>query len=297
MSYDLSYLEDDAPVEDIDLGCGGEILPPANNLIALIDADTLAYTSCLLVEQREDLLPRDFYGEEEYKELISLPEYDGDTNAVYTVDIDEAYDKAMEKLERIYQKTGCRTAEMHFSHGRENFRYDVLPSYKANRKGKKTPAGLYELKKRLNSEFDGGIHTKVEADDVVVYLRKTYPEKYLMVAVDKDLLNSIEGKHFNYYESSKYDIDMRWHEVDADVAMKWPFLQALMGDPVDGIKGVAGVGKVKAAKMLAECTTSEECWEVVKKAYGSVENALITMRLVDMHQYNGKEVVLWPPKQ
>jgi 5'-3' exonuclease len=120
-----------------------------------------------------------------------------------------------------------------------------------------------------------------------------------MVAVDKDLLWSVVGTHFNYYESSQWNKEMSWHETTAENKMKWPYMQALIGDAVDGIKGVKGVGKAKAPKLLAHCETEADCWEVVKAEYvrtGETEiDALIAMRLVDMHQFNGMEVVLWTP--
>jgi hypothetical protein len=291
-------MEINGTIEDIDLGYGGEILPPENNLVALIDADTLAYTSCVLCEQREDMMPREFYTDAEWEEAINNPNYDEESHAIWTINLEEAYEKAMEKLDRIYQKTGCRSCEMHFSDGRDNFRYKVYPAYKANRKGR-SPAGLRELKYKLHENFEGTISTEWEADDIVVYLKESNPEKYMMVAVDKDLLYSVVGTHFNYYESSQYNIDMKFVDVDAETQMKWPYIQALVGDSVDGIKGVKGVGKAKAPKMLSYCTTPAECWEVVKQAYEdsgeTFIQAIVTMQLVDMHQFNGKEIVLWNP--
>jgi len=286
---------------DIDIDIDGKVMPQVTEQIALIDADTLAYTSCLLTEQCEDLLPKEMYTDEEYEEIINSPEYDEETNARWTNNIDEAYVKAMEKLQRIYDKTGCRECEMHFTGGRENFRYEVATDYKANRSGFRTPAGLRELKDKLLENFDGSMATQWEADDIVVYKKVAEPEKYIMVAIDKDLLFSVEGKHFNYYESAKYNIEMKWMECDADTKMKWPFMQAMVGDKVDNITGIPGIGPKKAEKALIGCQTESECWDTLVDMYENAGmtavDALVTVRLVHMHQFNGEEIVLWDPRE
>lgn len=297
---DLEELEKGYDIVDITLDIDGKIMPAANDKIALIDADTLAYTACLNTEQQEDLLPEEMYTEQEYKEILNHPNYDADTHAIWTINLDLAYEKALEKLERIYEKTGCRTCEMHFTGGKENFRYEVHTAYKANRTSR-TPAGLQELKNKLIENFNGTLNTKWEADDIVVYKAKTYPEKYIMCAVDKDLLFSIPGTHFNYYESGKYNIEMKWMpENSEETAMKWPFIQAIVGDKVDNIEGLYGLGPAKAAKVFAGCQTALECWEALVEAYESKGknriDALITIRLVHMHQFDGEKIVLWDPR-
>ena len=284
---------------EIDLDRDGKVLAQATDKIALIDADTLAYTSCLNTQQQEALLGDEFYTTEELEEIYSNPDYDADNACIWTINLDMAYQTAMDKLQKIFDKTGCREAELHFTSGRDNFRYQVNPSYKANRTGR-APAGLAELKQMLCDNFPHTIATKWEADDIVVYKKRQNPEKYILVAVDKDLIYSLEGTHFNYYESAKYNIDMKWVEVDVDTAMKWSYIQALVGDPVDNIKGVKGVGKAKAPKILAKCKTELECWEAVVTEYEKADMGMLeavqTMQLVSMSQFDGEKIVLWDPR-
>lgn len=297
----LEDLEEGGEIQDIDLDIDGKIKAPVTDKIALIDADTLAYTACLNIEQQEDLLPREMYTDEEYQKAISHPNYDPDTNAIWTCNIDMAYDKAMEKLERIYDKTGCRTCEMHFTGGRENFRYTVLTSYKANRTGR-PPAGLSGLKAKLMENFESTISTEYEADDIVVYKARIEPEKYVVVAVDKDVYFALPGIHFNYYESARYNIEMKWMPYwSEENATKWPFMQAIIGDTVDNIKGIHGKGKAAATKAFAGCITERECWDALVLMYeadGQTQlDALVTMRLVHMHQFDGTKINLWNPKE
>lgn len=285
---------------DIDVGIGGRILAQKNDKIALIDADTIAYIACVNTEQLEVLLPREYYEDyAEYEELLSHPNYDENHNGIWTIDLDLAYEKAIDKLTKILEQTGCQSAELYFTGGRDNFRYKVKPDYKANRSGMRSPVGLMAIKQRLLENYEGMLCTKWEADDIVVYKKKQEPEKYIMCAVDKDLLYSLPGKHFNYYESSKYNIDMKWMEVDEITAIRWPYMQCLVGDKTDNIEGIPGIGPKKAEKILAGCITHIDCWDAIVTAYDvankTLMDAIESMRLVNMHQFNGKEIVLWRP--
>ena len=296
----IEELEAGYEIADIELDIDGNIKPPVSGKIALIDADTLAYTACLSAEQKEDLLPREMYTDAEYTEILANPNYDADSAAIWTINLDLAYSKAMEKLERIYDKTGCRECELHFTGGRDNFRYTVDATYKANRTGR-SPTGLQELKEKLLENFPGSLSTSYEADDIVIYKAKVEPEKYTMCAVDKDLLFSLPGKHFNYYESGLYNIKMKWMpECTEETAMKWPFMQAIIGDKVDNIQGIHGMGKVAAEKAFAGCQTALECWDALTQVYKEkgkdIFDALKTIRLVHMHQFDGEKIVLWDPR-
>jgi DNA polymerase-1 len=143
-----------------------------------------------------------------------------------------------------------------------------------------------------------------EADDMVVALIRDNPNKYILAAVDKDVLYSIPGRHFNYYSSERYNIDMKWVEVDKDTAMKHHFVQALTGDTADNIPGLQGVGPKTADKILNGIVGPRELWDKVKAEYEArgktAIDALTTMRLVHMHQVvldkSGQyTVVLWNP--
>jgi hypothetical protein len=48
------------------------------------------------------------------------------------------------------------------------------------------------------------------------------------------------------------------------------YIQLLVGDRTDNIKGIDGIGPVKAAKILANCKTKEELHAAVLKVY--IEN-------------------------
>lgn len=299
---DLDMLQEDINLDDIadiDLDAKGNTLPAKTGLIALVDADTIAYTACLNTEVKNELLGKDFYTDEEWEAIIASPNYDSVEEALWEINPLAALANADTKIQRILDITGCNSVELHFSAGKENFRYSVLDSYKANRTGR-SPAGLMELKENLCKKYNGTIHTAYEADDIVVYKRKTFPDKYVMCAVDKDVLNSIAGKHFNYYESFVHNKEMSWVEIDRYTSIVWPFLQTLMGDRADNIIGLKGIGPAKALQLLHGYMTIKDLWDATVRAYVSKgrtpEEALINMNLVNMHLLqetdNGLEIVL-----
>jgi len=285
---ELDMLMEDVDLDeivDIDLDIDGKVMPAKNNKVALIDADTVAYTACLNVEVAKDVISEGFYTVEELQAIINDPQYDAAEGLLYETCPIQALAKAEEKLKRIMDKTGCQEVELHFSGGKENFRYTVFPEYKANRTGR-VPTGLHRLKEDLAKKYNGTINTKWEADDMVVYLMGKQPEKYILCAIDKDVLNSVEGKHFNYYESAKFNIEMKWVDVDRHTTLVWRYLQTLMGDKTDGIIGLKGIGPKKAEKILAGCFSHRDLWLAVCNAYESKgrtkDEALVNLNLVDM---------------
>jgi len=273
--------------------------------IVLIDADTLAFNACLEMEVMEECLPEHFYNAQEWKEITQNPTYHYDEkygiHAIYTIDYEELLEAAVSRTQNIISATNTLSAELYFTSGR-NFRFDVSDSYKANRIGSRYPTGLKWLKEKINSLYEGLICTEWEADDHVVYLKKSEPDKYVLAAIDKDVLQSVQGEHFDYYYNR-----FEFVETDIHMATGWNYHQCLIGDQTDGIAGLKGVGKVRAGKALADCILPLDYWDVVVDLYKSKglteEDAITTMRLVGMHQLKKNEIgtlqiELWgPPKE
>jgi len=270
---------------EIELDDQGQVMPQKIDKVALIDADTIAYIACLNTEVAAEVLPQEMYSEMEWDAIINNKQYDEELQVIYETDVNQALLKANDKLQRILDKTGCTSYELHFTGGRDNFRYKIFPEYKANRTGR-SPAGLFEVKKAMCEQLGGTIHEGWEADDMVVYLRNLHPEKYMLVAIDKDVLNSVEGTHFNYDESSMYNIDMKFVEVSKHTSLTWRYLQTLMGDKTDGIIGLHGIGPKKAEKIIDGNFTHSDIWKAVVEAYKmkgrTADEALLNLNLVDM---------------
>lgn len=239
---------------------------PKNDKIALIDADTIVYTACLHSEKVIELLPREFYTEQEWTEFMKLGEPD-ENGRVYDSNLDDIISFATKKLDKIKLNTGCDKVELHFTGGRASFRYLLYPEYKSNRKAIHSPKYLSEAKYAIAQKFNGKIHTEIEADDAVVYLARKYPKKYLLCAVDKDVLNAVEGTHFNYYESAQYNIDMKFQTTDYNTARLFPYRQAMMGDKSDNIIGLDRIGPKKAAIIIGD-----DCKDPMKQLIAAFEH-------------------------
>ena len=292
------FKEETGPVVDLNLGSSGKILASKQDKIALIDADTVIFAACVVCEYLEETDVG--IGEVKWEE-------------VYKIDLDEAYDAAMAKIQEILDLTGCSDFELHFTSGRESFRYTrVDEEYKANRNGLRVPVGIKDLKEYFVDKFPTKAFnwTEFEADDVVVSKKLKFPELYELCAVDKDVRFAIVGKHFNYFKREDIGREMRYEEVEADTVLKHFYMQTLTGDKGDNVIGLSGIGPKKAEKILDGKNTHKELWEAVVEAYEAkgrcVTDAIKNMRLVNMYQVkfigdnpneNKFEVVLWKPEK
>ena len=265
-----------------------------NNKIALIDADTIVYNACL---------------ENEYEQ------YDIESGeTIWETDLQSCVEHAVGKINLILEQTGCQGGVyLAFSASTKNtFRVtQVSESYKANRANTRYPVGIKEVKEILLESYLGEIGVEVEADDIVVSIYN--PELHILCCMDKDIYNSVPGKHWNYYQRPSMSrmtkqgmktyeaIPAQFVETSAEHAAYWPFYQCITGDSTDGIPGAKGIGPAKLKNYISIDKTPKENWAGVVRAYESVGqseiDAIINMRLVNMHQYNHitKEVTLWTP--
>lgn len=177
----------------------------------------------------------------------------------------------------------------YFSDPKGNFRYDIYPAYKANRKGSERSELFYRLRSWAHKKFT--VVDGVEADDVVAYY--VSQKGWIGATLDKDLLKGVPGRWFDVYYSRRCLVDTSPGE-----ALHFNFLQCLMGDPVDNIKGIPGVGEATAIKLLDKHGWT---WDGVYKAYIDKglgeEEMTLNARLVLMTQWHPKKgVKLWKRK-
>ena len=149
-----------------------------------------------------------------------------------------------------------------------SFRNEIYPAYKANREP--PPA---DLKQQFASckEFCrlAGIpafgHAAYEADDIVGTLmtrcrRDGIPAT--LVTRDKDFAQLIRDGdvYWDYTDNAHY----RYHEIENRFGVapeRFADFLALMGDSVDNIKGVPGVGPKTAAALMKEFASLEELYD------------------------------------
>jgi 5'-3' exonuclease len=163
-----------------------------------------------------------------------------------------------------------------------NFRYEIYPEYKSNRRDMQKSDVFYRLRKWVHKKY--GFVKGAEADDACGYYAK---KGYLTASMDKDVLYSIPGAHFDLYHMRRHFIETGELE-----ARNFTYKQCLMGDAGDGIPGIPRVGEKTAIKLLDEFGWDEAG---VIKAYESkgltADDALLTMRLVRLDQWHPKKGV------
>ena len=94
----------------------------------------------------------------------------------------------------------------------------------------------------------------------------------ILCHLDKDM-NQTAGKHFNWAIIRLGNIvrEAKIYDVSPEEGDRFFWTQCLVGDPTDNIKGVPGIGKVKAEAILRDCNGNQECYEAVKNAFACEE--------------------------
>jgi len=143
-----------------------------------------------------------------------------------------------------------------FLTGRNNFRKRINPEYKANRKDTVPPRYLQQCRDFLIQNWNAEVTEGCEADDA---LGMAQNNDTIICTLDKDL-DMIPGLHYNWVRSEIYEVN----EVDA---LRNFYKQLLIGDRSDNIFGVAGIGKVKAARLIDPLEYEEDMYKVVRDLY------------------------------
>lgn len=173
-----------------------------------------------------------------------------------------------------------------------NFRKELFPEYKANRKSLKKPELLPVIKEYANDKYEVLERKRIEADDIVGIIGSDPDSKVLMQSLDKDLMQ-VPGFHL---------VDGKVVKVEEDEGELWFLTQVLTGDTVDNYKGCPGIGKVKAAAIL-DCDP-EDRWPRIVEAYEKAglteEDALIQARVARIlrwgdYRVKDAKVRLWKP--
>jgi DNA polymerase-1 len=214
----------------------------------------------------------------------------------------------------------------------DNWRKQVDPSYKANRKELVRPLLLTYLKDYIAEKYAASRWPGLEADDVlgIQATSVSWPKDMEVVVVgrDKDFL-SIPGLHHTVGRDRGTDGKLIIRTVTQWEADRFHLMQTLAGDRVDGYYGCPGIGMERAAQIIdspmrlvpkpgiktrginkgepvtrwmGEPTT--DLWAAIvsqyEKAGLSEREALVSARLARILRYgeydrNTEEVTLWTP--
>lgn len=220
-------------------------------MIALIDGDTVAWrcaASCLPSRKKAAALGAVF------EELEMEP-------------LEFAIGRADELLYRICSITDADGYRLFLSGG-DNWRVRLYPEYKAHRKDVVKPPHLFAVQDFLRERWQAIDCPGYEADDAIGI---SADDTTIICANDKDML-TIPGSHYNFVKDEFKQVS----EEEANYMFWWLML---VGDAADNIKGVAGIGPVKAQRLLTNLDPSE--WEEsIRDLYNDDERFTITKRLL-----------------
>ena len=175
-----------------------------------------------------------------------------------------------------------------------NFRKDILPSYKGNRKETRKPMMLPFLREYAMEHHPHDIREGLEGDDLMgIYATNPNNKgEFVIYSADKDM-KTIPALLWDDTTSQPIKIS----EEEAD---RWWLTQTLTGDATDGYKGLPKCGPVGAAKVL-----DDDCsWDAVLAAFikaGLTEHeALQQARVARILRYNDYDletntVKVWTP--
>lgn len=163
--------------------------------------------------------------------------------------------------------------------GKNNFRYQVFPEYKANRIDAKRPKWEQEVKNYLIETWKANVSDGCEADDMLGVRAMELGYDSVVATIDKDL-DMIPGWHYNFVKREKYF-------VTPEEAIRHFYYQCIVGDAADGIKGVPGLGPKKAKNLLDSCDEEAACnhvdrerlyYECVKDLFSCYEEFEMTAK-------------------
>lgn len=226
----------------------------------LVDGDMVVYGAGFAVETRqyktEDGILWPYISQA--KEHCSDMGFDIDSieKFVESEPVSHALYNTDQMIKKMIEMTGADECTIFLS-GDTNFRNEVatLKPYKGNRVSSK-PVHYQAIRDHLVSKYDAVISDGVEADDLLGIHQEI---DTVICTLDKDL-DMVPGSHYNWRREELY-----W--VTEPEAIHNFYNQLLMGDAVDNIPGVPGIGKAKAAKILAGLTHEPDLYEATLQAY------------------------------
>lgn len=150
------------------------------------------------------------------------------------------------------------------------FRKDIYPAYKANREAPKDDFKP-QADRILRIVRDAGIPIFVkpgfEADDLLATMAKNLCDKGVdtyLVSKDKDLRQVLSDCVFMYDPATNETVDpIKMEEKLGYGPLQAVEIQSLMGDKIDNVPGIPGVGEKTALELIKQFGTADE---VVRRA-------------------------------
>lgn len=223
---------------------------------------------------------------------------DGD-HLSQSADLQQAIQRVQSDLQDFQFRLKAVEFIITLSDPKANWRKEVMPEYKMNRKGVEKPLVFWQLREFMEQTYRTEMRPTLEGDDVMgLFATSTQvlPGKKIIVSVDKDM-QSVPGFLFNPNKPDRGVV-----KIDRESADRFHLMQTLTGDPVDGYKGCPGIGPKKAEKILGDAT-GKKAWEIIVRTYKkcglnehhALQNARVA-RILRVGEYTRERgVKLWNP--
>jgi len=143
-------------------------------------------------------------------------------------------------MQRILHETESDSYKAYLT-GSNNFRYEVNPDYKGNRKDVPRPEWLQQCREHLVVEWKATVEDGQEADDALG-IEQMRSKDTIICSIDKDLL-MIPGEHYDFVKGIR-------REQFSIPAIRHFYWQLLMGDRTDNIFGFDGKARQSVPKFL-----------------------------------------------
>lgn len=163
--------------------------------------------------------------------------------------------RADELIRRILKELNAVGHKI-FLTGESNFRYEIYPEYKANRKDQKRPRHLQAVREHLCRYWDAKVTDGIEADDALgIEQCSVHIGSTCIASLDKDM-RMIPGYHYTWEIQGTSSTGKVWVR-DAELLFVSPlegllhhYYQAILGDPADNIFGYDGKARAKVPQFM-----------------------------------------------
>lgn len=190
-------------------------------------------------------------------------------------------------LFKLIRASKAKYLAITFDSGKVEFRIKKIEGYKANRPPMDDElfSQLIMVQKILKEcEMIPFIEKGYEADDIIATIvekmKQSEHSEVLIYSADNDLKQLLSDKvHVIHLVKGKEEIEI---EDTARFKKKWGIdpiqiidFKSLCGDPSDNIKGVKGIGKVTALKLLQEHKDIDGIYNNIEKIKESTQKKLL----------------------
>lgn len=248
--------------------------PRSDSKIALLDGDSWVYRCAAAAEKTYYLVEHDspevpahswrmkFDSYKEAKDHIKEAESFSWPSVLWSRKEVEPVENCLQMVKSSLENTlnvlGTSDYRLYIS-GRGNFRSELFPDYKANRETVAKPKYYRDVRDYLVRNWGAVVVNGMEADDAIGIDATELGQRSIVVGVDKDL-NQIPGNHYDWVLGEQYT-------VSAKQGMTFFYEQLLSGDPTDNIKGLDGIGPVRAKKALLDARSPREMAQLAYDLY------------------------------